>query len=155
MPNQIWNLEYIDLAHLLYKNFVSNIDKPKKVLGFGEDGDILVERSKYSKVNSVTNNHFQSVAPVVQLGVQEVYVVEEHFHCDGPEQEQADRQVVGHYHRAVEFEQGPHGLLLALAVLVYVMGCLFRMNTRTCHYNIIKIMLLIGRQILCSFIING
>jgi hypothetical protein len=33
------------------------------------------------------------VAPVVQLGVQEVYVVEEHFHCDVPEQEQADRQV--------------------------------------------------------------
>jgi hypothetical protein len=41
------------------------------------------------------------VAPVVQLGVQEVYVVEGHFHCDGPEQEQADRQVVGHYHWAV------------------------------------------------------
>jgi hypothetical protein len=49
------NLEYIDLTHLLYNNFVSNIDKPKKVLGFGEDGDILVERSKYSKVKSVTN----------------------------------------------------------------------------------------------------
>jgi len=30
MCNQIWNLEYIDLAHLLYKNVVSNIDKPKK-----------------------------------------------------------------------------------------------------------------------------
>jgi hypothetical protein len=42
MSNQIWNLEYIDLAHLLYKNFVSNIDKPKKVLGFDEDGDILI-----------------------------------------------------------------------------------------------------------------
>ena len=55
MCNQIWNLEYIDLAHLLYKNFVSNIDKPKKVLGFDEDGDILVERSKYSKVKSITN----------------------------------------------------------------------------------------------------
>jgi hypothetical protein len=55
MCNQIWNLEYIDLTHLLYNNFVSNIDKPKKVLGFGEDGDILVERSKYSKVKSVTN----------------------------------------------------------------------------------------------------
>jgi hypothetical protein len=27
--------------------------------------------------------------------VQEIYVVEEHFHCDGPEQEQADRQVGG------------------------------------------------------------
>jgi hypothetical protein len=45
MSNQIWNLEYIDLAHLLYKNFVSNIDKPKKVLGFDEDGDILIKRS--------------------------------------------------------------------------------------------------------------
>jgi hypothetical protein len=55
MCNQIWNLEYIDLAHLLYKNGVSNIDKPKKVLGFDEDGDILVERSKYSKVKSITN----------------------------------------------------------------------------------------------------
>jgi hypothetical protein len=55
MSNQIWNLEYIDLAHLLYKNFVSNIDKPKKVLGFDEDGDILIERSKYSKVKSITN----------------------------------------------------------------------------------------------------
>ena len=55
MSNQIWNLEYIDLAHLLYKNFVSNIDKPKKVLGFDEDGDILVERNKYSKVKSITN----------------------------------------------------------------------------------------------------
>ena len=64
------------------------------------------------------------MAPVVQLGVQEVYVVEEHFHCDGPEQEQADRQVGdseqeqadrqvgGHYHWAVELEQGPHGLRL-------------------------------------------
>ena len=30
MSNQIWNLEYIDLAHLHYKNVVSNIDKPKK-----------------------------------------------------------------------------------------------------------------------------
>jgi hypothetical protein len=38
-----------------YKNFVSNIDKPKKVLGFDEDGDILIERSKYSKVKSITN----------------------------------------------------------------------------------------------------
>jgi hypothetical protein len=46
MSNQIWNLEYIDLAHLLYKNCVSNIDKPKKVLGIDEDGDILIERSK-------------------------------------------------------------------------------------------------------------
>ena len=55
MSNQIWNLEYIDLAHLLYKNVVSNIDKPKKVLGFDEDGDILIERSKYSKVKSITN----------------------------------------------------------------------------------------------------
>jgi hypothetical protein len=27
--------------------------------------------------------------------VQEVYVVEEPFHCDGPEQKQADRQVGG------------------------------------------------------------
>ena len=53
--NQIWNLEYIELAHLLYKNVVSNIDKPIKVLGFDEDGDILVERSKYSKVKSITN----------------------------------------------------------------------------------------------------
>jgi hypothetical protein len=42
------------------------------------------------------------LAPVVQLGVQEVYVVEEHFHCDGPEQEQTDRQVGGNYHWAVE-----------------------------------------------------
>jgi hypothetical protein len=41
--------------------------------------------------------------------------------------------------------------LLSNLLLVYVMGCLFRMNTRTCHYNIIKIMLLFGRQILCSF----
>ena len=32
MSNQIWNLEYIELAHLLYKYFVSNIDKPKKYL---------------------------------------------------------------------------------------------------------------------------
>ena len=55
MSNQIWNLEYIDLTHLLYKNFVSNIDKPKKVLGFDEDGDILIERSKYLKVKSITN----------------------------------------------------------------------------------------------------
>jgi hypothetical protein len=55
MCNQIWNLEYIDLAHLLFKNVVSNIDKPKKVLGFDEDGDILIERSKYSKVKSITN----------------------------------------------------------------------------------------------------
>jgi hypothetical protein len=47
MSNQIWNLEYIDLAHLLDKSFVSNIDKPKKVLGFDENGDILIERSKY------------------------------------------------------------------------------------------------------------
>jgi hypothetical protein len=47
---QIWNLEYIDLAHLLYKNVVSNIDKPKSVLG-----DIIVERSKYSKVKFITN----------------------------------------------------------------------------------------------------
>ena len=88
------------------------------------------------------------MAPVVQLGVQEVHVVEEHFHCDGPEQEQADRQVGvlsrsrligrlgvlsrsrligrlgvlsksrldrqvgGHYHWAVELEEGPHGLRL-------------------------------------------
>jgi hypothetical protein len=51
----MWNLEYIDLAHLLYKNVVSNIDKPKKVLGFDEDVDILVDRSKYSKVKSITN----------------------------------------------------------------------------------------------------
>jgi DNA-dependent RNA polymerase auxiliary subunit epsilon len=43
MSNQIWNLEYIDLTHLLYNNFVSNIDKPKKVLGFGEDGDIIFD----------------------------------------------------------------------------------------------------------------
>ena len=55
MSNQIWNLEYIDLAHLLYKSFVSNIDKPKKVLGFDENGDILIERSKYSNVKSITN----------------------------------------------------------------------------------------------------
>jgi hypothetical protein len=55
MSNQIWNLEYIDLAHLLYTKIVSNIDKPKKVLGFDEDGDILIERSKYSKVKSITN----------------------------------------------------------------------------------------------------
>ena len=34
MSNQIWNLEYIDLAHLLYKNVVSNIDKPKKSTWF-------------------------------------------------------------------------------------------------------------------------
>ena len=70
------------------------------------------------------------MAPVVQLGVQEVYVAEEHFHCDGPEQEQADRQVGGseqeqadrqvggNYHWAVEFEQGSHGLPLALTVPV-------------------------------------
>ena len=82
------------------------------------------------------------MAPVVQLGVQEVYVVEEHFHCDdpeqekadrqvggseqeqadrqdgGPEQEQADRQVGGHYHWAVELEQGHHGLPLVTTVLV-------------------------------------
>ena len=70
------------------------------------------------------------MAPVVQLGVQGVYVVEEHFHCDEPEQEQADRHVGGseqeqadkqfggHYHWAVEFEQGPHGLPLALTVRV-------------------------------------
>ena len=42
MCNQIWNLEYIDLAHLLYKNCVS-IDKPKQVIGFDEHGDILVD----------------------------------------------------------------------------------------------------------------
>ena len=42
MCNQIWNLEYIDLAHLLYKNCVS-IDKPKQVTGFDEHGDILVD----------------------------------------------------------------------------------------------------------------
>jgi hypothetical protein len=42
---------YIDLAHLLYKKCVSNIDKPKKVFGFDEDGDISVQRSKYSKVS--------------------------------------------------------------------------------------------------------
>ena len=53
-----------------------------------------------------------------------------HFHCDGPEQEQADRQfgnsdqeqadrqVGGHYHWAVELEQEPHGLPLALTVSV-------------------------------------
>ena len=58
------------------------------------------------------------MAAVEQLGVQEVYVVEEHFHCDGPEQEKADRQVGGHYHWAVELEQGPHGLTLALTVPV-------------------------------------
>ena len=51
-------------------------------------------------------------------------MVEEHFHCDvpeqeqadrqvgGSEQEQADRQVGGHYHWAVELEQGPHGFRL-------------------------------------------
>jgi hypothetical protein len=55
ISNQIWNLEYIDLAHLLYTKIVSNIDKPRKVLGFDEDGDILIERSKYSKVKSITN----------------------------------------------------------------------------------------------------
>ena len=43
-------------------------------------------------------------------------MVEEHFHCDGPEQEQTDRQVGGNYHWAVELEQGPHGLPLALTV---------------------------------------
>ena len=32
MSNQTWNLEYFDLAHLLNKNVVSNIDKPKKYL---------------------------------------------------------------------------------------------------------------------------
>lgn len=32
--NQIWNLEYVDLAQLLYKNFVSNIDQPKKSARF-------------------------------------------------------------------------------------------------------------------------
>ena len=60
MCNQIWNLEYIDLAHLHYKNCVSNIDKPKEVLGFDEDGDTLVERSKYSKVKYITNIEEQS-----------------------------------------------------------------------------------------------
>jgi hypothetical protein len=55
MSIQIWNLEYIDLAHLLYKNVISNIDKPKKVLGFDENGDILIERSKYSEVKSISN----------------------------------------------------------------------------------------------------
>jgi hypothetical protein len=30
-----------------HENFVSKIDKPKKVLGFDEDGDNLIERSKY------------------------------------------------------------------------------------------------------------
>ena len=49
MSNQIWNLEYIDLAHLLYKN-VSNIDKPKKVLGFDEDGDILTQQVLEGKI---------------------------------------------------------------------------------------------------------
>ena len=70
------------------------------------------------------------MASVVQLGVHEIYVVEEHFHCDGPEQEQADRQVGGseqeqadmqvgsHYHWAVELEQVSHGLPLALTVPV-------------------------------------
>jgi hypothetical protein len=59
------------------KNVISNIDKPKKVLGFDENGDILIERSKYSEVKSISNikewsegfllkpRHFQSVAPVV------------------------------------------------------------------------------------------
>jgi hypothetical protein len=28
---------------------------PEKVIGFNEDGDILVERSKYSKVKYITN----------------------------------------------------------------------------------------------------
>jgi hypothetical protein len=55
MCSQIWNLEYIDLAHLPYKKIVSNIDKLKKVLGFDEHGDILVGRSKYSEVKSITN----------------------------------------------------------------------------------------------------
>jgi hypothetical protein len=50
MCNQIWNLEYIDLAHLLYKNVVSNIDKPKKVLGFDEDGDILTQQVLEGKI---------------------------------------------------------------------------------------------------------
>ena len=45
-------------------------------------------------------------------------MMKKHFHCDGPEQEQADRQVGGHYHRAGELEQGPHGLPPAPAVPV-------------------------------------
>jgi hypothetical protein len=28
------------LAHLLYKKFINNIDKPKKVLGFDENGEL-------------------------------------------------------------------------------------------------------------------
>ena len=84
----------------------------------------------FSDLCVIGPHHFQSVASVVQLGVHEIYVVEEHFHCDGPEQEQADRQVGGseqeqagrqvggHYHWAVEIEQGPHGLPLAPTVPV-------------------------------------
>ena len=55
-------------------------------------------------------------------------MVEEHFHYDGPEQEdrkvggseqeQADKKVRGHYHWAVELEQGPHSLPLAPTVPV-------------------------------------
>ena len=70
------------------------------------------------------------MAPIVHLGVQEVYVMEEHFHCDGPEQEQADkqvgvpkqeqtdRQVGGHYHQDGELEQGPHSFPPASTVPV-------------------------------------
>ena len=44
----IWHIYFI-------KKIVSNIDKPKTVLGFDEDCDILVKRSKYSKVKYITN----------------------------------------------------------------------------------------------------
>jgi hypothetical protein len=44
----IWHICFIKMLLVILIN-------RKKVLGFDEDGDILVGRSKYSRVKSITN----------------------------------------------------------------------------------------------------
>jgi hypothetical protein len=49
-------LIYIDLALLLYKNFISQVDKPQNVVGYdNESGSLVIQPNKQSKVKSIQN----------------------------------------------------------------------------------------------------
>ena len=56
LKDKIWNREYIDLALLLYQNFMSQVDKPQGVVGYDSvNGTLVVQSNKNSKVKAIKN----------------------------------------------------------------------------------------------------
>jgi hypothetical protein len=66
-------LIYIDLALLLYQNFISQVDKPQNVVGYdNESGSLVVQPNKQSNKIQVRNEVFK-----LKNGVRTDYIVEE------------------------------------------------------------------------------